>query len=180
MWYGVSGFIASLPNHPSIYPFFHPPTNPCTHSPTHPLLYDCIDVYVCACSEVEVLYGGSNIFDYQVTSAVIHDAILGTISVCLILLLMFVFSGFSVWLTVGGIYAIVTCFVPAYFVYRVLFSKFFNCVSSSLLYSYLFCFIIKPCLLNPPNVVRIGRMLLLHSYIYCTVVVKDTSLAIKQ
>lgn len=74
-------------------------------------------------SEVEILYGGSNIFDYEVTSAVIHDAILGAISVGLILLLMFILSGFSAWLTLGGIYSIITCFSPAYFVYRVIFSE---------------------------------------------------------
>ena len=36
---------------------------------------------------------------------------------------MFILSGFSVWLTLGGFYSIITCFCPAYFAYRVIFSE---------------------------------------------------------
>lgn len=75
------------------------------------------------CSDVEILYGGSIVFDYEVVSAIKHDAFLGLGSVFLILTLMFVLSGFSLWLTFAGFYAILTCFVPAYFVYRAIIGK---------------------------------------------------------
>ena len=74
-------------------------------------------------SEIEILYGGSNIFDYEFTAAIINDAVLASISGGLILLLVWFLSGFSAWLTLGGLYAIVSCFIPAYFAYRTVFSK---------------------------------------------------------
>ena len=36
---------------------------------------------------------------------------------------MFVLSGFSLWLTFAGFYSILTCFIPAYFVYRAVFGE---------------------------------------------------------
>lgn len=80
--------------------------------------YDYVSDSFFVCSEVEILYGGSNIFDYEYTAAIIHDAVLASISGALILVLVIILSGFSLWLTLGGLYAITSCFVLAYFVYR--------------------------------------------------------------
>ena len=62
-------------------------------------------------------------FDYQVWAATMHDIILACISLGLVLSLMLFLSGGSLWLTITGFYAIASCFVPAYFVYRAFFSK---------------------------------------------------------
>lgn len=72
---------------------------------------------------MEVLYGGPIIFDYEVTSAIAFDAVLAAGSVGLIFFLMFFLSGFSLWLTLAGFYSIASCFIPAYFVYRVIFGE---------------------------------------------------------
>lgn len=73
-------------------------------------------------SEVRVLYGGNDIFDYEVSSAFWHDIRLAIISVVTIVVLMLVLTSFSVWLTFWGIVTIVLSFPLAYFFYRVVFN----------------------------------------------------------
>ena len=69
---------------------------------------------------MEVLYGGNSVFDYQIESAIIHDAKLAIASGLMILILIFSLSGFSVWSTICGVYAILSCFPFAFFAYRVI------------------------------------------------------------
>ena len=68
-------------------------------------------------SEVEVLYGGPNLFDYEVKHSSIHDIILAIISLVLVLFLAYFMSGFSFWLTVVALYTITSSFPIAFFVY---------------------------------------------------------------
>ena len=88
-----------------------------THTPTHTHTHTHTD------SEVEVLYGGFNIFDYEVKHATIHDIILAAISLGLVLLLAFVMSGFSLWLTLVVLYTIASSFPVAFFVYTKIFGR---------------------------------------------------------
>ena len=69
-------------------------------------------------SKVRVLYGGNDVFDYEVSSAFWHDIQLAVISVVTIIVLMLVLTSFSIWLTFWGIVAIVLSFPLAYFLYR--------------------------------------------------------------
>ena len=73
-------------------------------------------------SKVQVLYGGNDVFDYEVISAFWHDIRLAIISVVTIIILMFVLTSFSVWLTLWGFMTIVLSFPMAYFFYRVVFN----------------------------------------------------------
>lgn len=84
---------------------------------------------------MEVLYGSPSFFDLQVIAAVKHDAVLAAISAGLVIILMFILSGFSIWLTFAGLYSIISCFVPAYFCYRVIFSEFLSVKFSESQYS---------------------------------------------
>jgi len=56
-----------------------------------------------------------------VSSTFWHDIRLAAVSVAMIVILMFVLTSFSVWLTVWGIVTIVLSFPLAYFLYRVVF-----------------------------------------------------------
>lgn len=71
-------------------------------------------------SKLQVLYGGTEIFDYQVDSTFWNDvrmAYFTVICICVIMLLL----TFSVWLTFWGVTSIVICFPLALFLYRVVF-----------------------------------------------------------
>ena len=74
-------------------------------------------------SEIEVLYGGPNVFDYQVKAASMHDVVLAAISLGLVLLLAFVMSGFSLWLMLVVLYTIGSSFPIAFFVYTKIFGR---------------------------------------------------------
>ena len=79
------------------------------------------DVWNCLSSQVRVLYGGNDVFDYEVSSAFWHDVSLAIISVVTIVVLMLVLTSFSIWLTLCGVVTIVLSFPLAYFFYRVVF-----------------------------------------------------------
>ena len=68
---------------------------------------------------MEVLYGGGDIFDYEVNQAKYHDLLLGGGSFAIVLVAMFVLTGFSLFLTLWGGAALVMCFLTSLFVYRV-------------------------------------------------------------
>ena len=70
-------------------------------------------------SEVEVLYGGTEIFDYEVQEAITHDAILAIVSLALVVPLIIILSGFSLSSTIIAILTLASSFPYAYFVYRV-------------------------------------------------------------
>ena len=70
-------------------------------------------------SEIEVLYGGTEIFDYEVEEAIAHDEVLAGVSLALVAPLIFVLSGFSLSSTIIAILTLFSCFPYAYFVYRV-------------------------------------------------------------
>ena len=78
---------------------------------------------MCVFSEVEVLYGGPNIFNYEVKAATLHDVYLAIASLLLVMVLVFVMSGFSFWLTYVTIYTILSCFPVAFFVYTKILSE---------------------------------------------------------
>ncbi|XP_060073732.1 protein dispatched homolog 3-like [Ylistrum balloti] len=70
--------------------------------------------------KLQVLYGGTEIFDYQVDSTFWKDvkmAYITMICICIIMLLL----TFSVWLTFWGVTSIVLCFPLALFLYRFVF-----------------------------------------------------------
>ncbi|RDD44089.1 Protein dispatched-like protein 3 [Trichoplax sp. H2] len=69
---------------------------------------------------VRVLYGGPQIFDYEVNSAFFNDIKLAGISLGLIFIVFFILTSFSVYLTVIGLLSIVLSFPIAYFIHRVL------------------------------------------------------------
>ena len=75
--------------------------------------------FPCSHADIDVLYGGTTIFDIEVSQAIRHDAYLAIYSGGLILLLMLVLTGVSPFSTFFGLLAIVTCFPLAFFVYRV-------------------------------------------------------------
>jgi len=77
---------------------------------------------VCVSSQVRVLYGGNDVFDYEVRRAFWHDICLAIISVVTIVVLMLILTSCSVWLTVWGVITIVLSFPLAYFFYRVVFN----------------------------------------------------------
>ena len=75
----------------------------------------------CFTSKVRVLYGGNDVFDYEVSSAFWHDIRLALISIVTIVVLMLILTSFSIWLTFWGVVTIVLSFPLAYFFYRVVF-----------------------------------------------------------
>ncbi|XP_033763193.1 protein dispatched homolog 3-like [Pecten maximus] len=71
-------------------------------------------------NKIQVLYGGTEIFDYQVDSTFWNDvrmAYITMICICVIMLML----TFSVWLTFWGVISIVLCFPLALFLYRFVF-----------------------------------------------------------
>ena len=49
--------------------------------------------------DVEILYGGTALYDYQVDKARLHDALLSIVSLILIFIVVYILSGVSFWLT---------------------------------------------------------------------------------
>ena len=62
-------------------------------------------------------------YEYEVKAASLHDVYLAVVSLVLVLILAFVMSGFSFWLTGVALYAIVSSFPLAFFVYTEIFGK---------------------------------------------------------
>ena len=69
-------------------------------------------------SKVKVLYGGNEVFDYQVESVFWGDVQLAVFSLVAVAVLMYILTSFSIWLTVWGIISIVLSFPMAFFLYR--------------------------------------------------------------
>ncbi len=70
--------------------------------------------------DIEVLYGGTLIFDYEVNAAISHDTKLAAVSLGLIVFFMFLLTGFSPFSTMAGIFAIAASFPLAFCLYRAL------------------------------------------------------------
>ena len=68
-----------------------------------------------------MLYGGTEIFDYEVEKAVYHDRLLALVSLGLVAPLVFILSGFSFFSTITAISTLASCFPIAFFFYRVVF-----------------------------------------------------------
>ncbi|XP_071482026.1 protein dispatched homolog 3-like [Diadema antillarum] len=71
--------------------------------------------------KVDVLYGGTEIFDHEVSETIYHDVFLSIPTFLAIFILLLVFTSFSVWLTLWGLLSIICSFACAYFSYRVFF-----------------------------------------------------------
>ena len=72
-------------------------------------------------SDIEVLYGGTEIFDYEIEEAINHDKLLALVSLGLVAPLVFILSGFSFFSTIIAISTLLSCFPIAFFFYRVVF-----------------------------------------------------------
>jgi len=68
-----------------------------------------------------VLYGGTEIFDHEVEEAINHDQLLAIVSLALVVPLVFILSGFSLFSTITAICTLGSCFPLAFFFYRVVF-----------------------------------------------------------
>ncbi|XP_033641919.1 protein dispatched homolog 3-like isoform X2 [Asterias rubens] len=73
--------------------------------------------------KVRVLYGGTQLFDYEVSQTISHDLSLAIPTGVAIFLLLFILTSFSVWLTIWGFASILLSFAWAYFIYHVAFGK---------------------------------------------------------
>lgn len=73
-------------------------------------------------SQVSVLYGGGDLFDYLVDEALLSDLRLAAISLGLIVLLLLILT-FSWWLTFMAVLTISSSVAFAYFFYRVVFGN---------------------------------------------------------
>ncbi|OWF56167.1 protein dispatched homolog 3-like [Mizuhopecten yessoensis] len=71
-------------------------------------------------NKLQVLYGGTEIFDYQVDSTFWNDVKMAYITMICICVIMMMLT-FSVWLTFWGVASIVMCFPLALFLYRFVF-----------------------------------------------------------
>ena len=67
-----------------------------------------------------MLYGSSEIYDYEIKQTFYHDILYAAISLGLIVFLLFILTSFSLWLTIFGMLTIVFSVPFSYFVYRVL------------------------------------------------------------
>eukprot|EP00794_Sanderia_malayensis_P015269 gene15269-16845_t len=70
--------------------------------------------------QVTVLYGSPEIYDYEIKSTFYHDVLLAAISLGLVMILLFLLTSFSLWLTLFGVLTFVFSIPLAYFSYRVL------------------------------------------------------------
>ena len=70
--------------------------------------------------QVTVLYGSPEIYDYEIKHTFFHDVLFAAISFGLIVVLLFILTSFSLWLTIFGLLTIVFSVPFSYFVYRVL------------------------------------------------------------
>lgn len=71
---------------------------------------------------MRVLYGGTDIYDYEVQEVYWNDLRLSIFSVVFIVIFVFVLTSFSLWLTFWGIVTILLSFPLAFFFYRVVFN----------------------------------------------------------
>ncbi|XP_071145886.1 protein dispatched homolog 3-like [Mytilus edulis] len=72
--------------------------------------------------KVTILYGGNEIFDYEVNSVFWNDVKLASFSLAAIFIFMLILTSFSVWLTFFGLCSILLCFPLAVFFYHTVFS----------------------------------------------------------
>ena len=91
-------------------------THTLTHS--HSLTHTHTLTHTHSHSDIEVLYGGDDIFDYELNQAKLHDIKLAAISGGVILITMLILTGFSPSLTLWGALAIVMCYIVALAFYR--------------------------------------------------------------
>ncbi|XP_071945644.1 protein dispatched homolog 3-like isoform X2 [Antedon mediterranea] len=73
--------------------------------------------------KVKVLYGGTEIFDYEVQSSLHHDLLLSIITLVLIIIVLLILTSFSLWLTVWGMLSVLLSFCWAFSIYRMVFLK---------------------------------------------------------
>ncbi len=71
--------------------------------------------------DLTVLYGGNELFDYEVDTTFWSDMRLALFTLFFIMLFMFILTSFSVWLTFWGIFCILLSFPLALFFYREVF-----------------------------------------------------------
>ena len=71
--------------------------------------------------DLNVLYGGNEMFDYEIDTTFWNDMKLSLITLALIVIFMLILTSFSVWLTFWGIFSIVLSFPMAFFFYREVF-----------------------------------------------------------
>ena len=90
-----------------------------SHTNKHVTMYTHSHTHTREHSDIEILYGGTLLFDYEVSSAVTHDLFLAIGSVVAIIVVMMILTGFSIWLTFFGFYTILSCFPIALFVFKV-------------------------------------------------------------
>ena len=72
-------------------------------------------------SKIKVLYGGNELFDYEVGHTFWNDMGMAGYSLASIFVFMLVFTSFSPWLTFCGLATIILSFPLAIFFYRVVF-----------------------------------------------------------
>ena len=72
-------------------------------------------------SKVKVLYGGNEVFDYEVGHTFWNDMTMAGYSLVCIGMLVLVLTSFSLWLTFCGLATIILSFPLAIFFYRVVF-----------------------------------------------------------
>ena len=75
----------------------------------------------CCFRKVRVLYGGNELFDYEVDTTFWRDLRLSFLTLGFIILFMFILTSFSAWLTLWGMASIVLSFPLAFFIYRYVF-----------------------------------------------------------
>ena len=69
---------------------------------------------------VRVLYGGQQVFDYEVNKTLWEDMYLAFYTILFVVVFLFVFTRFSPYLTVVGFISIVTPIAMAYYLFRVI------------------------------------------------------------
>ncbi|CAH3038187.1 unnamed protein product [Porites lobata] len=73
--------------------------------------------------KVHILYGGNDIFDYEVDKTLWADIRLSIFTMVFVAAFVLVFTRFSLWLTFWGILSLLTPICLAYFFFRVVFEK---------------------------------------------------------
>lgn len=74
------------------------------------------------CRDIQVLYGGNEIFDYEVETTFWNDVKLAMYALISIFILMLILTGGSFWLTFWGYISILLSAPLAIFFYRVAFN----------------------------------------------------------
>ena len=67
------------------------------------------------------MYGGNELFDYEIDTTFWNDMKLSLITLVLIVIFMLILTSFSIWLTIWGMLSIVLSFPMAFFFYREVF-----------------------------------------------------------